>query len=212
GPPGTDGEQGEQGPPGADGKDGADGQSAYELAVINGYTGTEQEWLASLVGPAGPQGEQGVPGPPGADGEDGEQGPPGLQGEQGEQGEQGPKGDKGDPGTNSWYDIPDRPSVFPPTAHTHTVASITDLSSALPNIQTFDAPMSTTIFVNSQTPTELAGTTVNFTTVRPAIIIITGIFDVQTSTAGTSGRAFVGALRLDGNQPAGLAIKDGLQS
>src|SRR5690606_30561311 len=46
----------------------------------------------------------------------------------------------------------------------------------------------------------------------PAIIIIMGIFDVQTSTAGTSGRAFVGALRLVGNQPAGLAIKGGPQS
>lgn len=29
------------------------GKSAYELAVENGYTGTVQEWLASLVGPPG---------------------------------------------------------------------------------------------------------------------------------------------------------------
>ena len=28
----------------------ADGKSAYELAVANGYTGTELEWLASLAG------------------------------------------------------------------------------------------------------------------------------------------------------------------
>ena len=32
------------------GADGNDGQSAYELAVDNGYTGTEKEWLDSLKG------------------------------------------------------------------------------------------------------------------------------------------------------------------
>ena len=31
-------------------RNGADGQSAYEVAVDNGYTGTEKEWLASLKG------------------------------------------------------------------------------------------------------------------------------------------------------------------
>ena len=36
------------------------GYSAYEVAVLNGYSGTEQEWLASLVGPQGPRGEEGV--------------------------------------------------------------------------------------------------------------------------------------------------------
>ena len=39
-----------------DGKDGEDGKSAYELAVENGYEGTVQEWLASLVGAAGADG------------------------------------------------------------------------------------------------------------------------------------------------------------
>jgi hypothetical protein len=43
-----------------DGINGADGKSAYELAVANGFVGTEPEWLDSLVGP------------PGADGCDGE--------------------------------------------------------------------------------------------------------------------------------------------
>jgi len=33
------------------------GKSAYEIAVDNGFTGTEQEWLDSLVGPEGPQGD-----------------------------------------------------------------------------------------------------------------------------------------------------------
>ena len=35
------------------------GKSAYECAVDLGFTGTEQEWLASLVGPKGEQGETG---------------------------------------------------------------------------------------------------------------------------------------------------------
>lgn len=34
-----------EGPPGQDGQD---GKSAYQLAVENGYTGTVQEWLASM--------------------------------------------------------------------------------------------------------------------------------------------------------------------
>lgn len=36
---------------GSDG--GLDGKSAYQIALENGFVGTEQEWLASLVGPAG---------------------------------------------------------------------------------------------------------------------------------------------------------------
>lgn len=35
------------------------GKSAYEIAVENGYTGTEQQWLDSLEGEQGPQGEKG---------------------------------------------------------------------------------------------------------------------------------------------------------
>lgn len=36
---------------------GGRGYSAYEIAVQEGFEGTEEEWLASLVGPPGPQGE-----------------------------------------------------------------------------------------------------------------------------------------------------------
>lgn len=57
------------------------GLSAYEIAVTEGYDGTEEEWLASLkgeTGSAGPQGEQGP------------------RGEVGPAGPQGPKGDRGD--------------------------------------------------------------------------------------------------------------------
>ena len=38
---------------GTNGTDGNDGKSAYEIAVQNGYTGTEEEWLTSLKGADG---------------------------------------------------------------------------------------------------------------------------------------------------------------
>ena len=41
------------------------GYSAYEIAVQEGFVGTEQEWLASL------KGDTGNTGPAGADGDDG---------------------------------------------------------------------------------------------------------------------------------------------
>lgn len=44
---------------------GADGKSAYEIAVDNGFIGTEVEWLASLQGEAGPEGPEGTQGPAG---------------------------------------------------------------------------------------------------------------------------------------------------
>ncbi|USH45858.1 hypothetical protein SEA_VIEENROSE_23 [Streptomyces phage VieEnRose] len=56
---GDTGPQGPAGTPGTPGADGADGASAYEVAVAEGFVGTEAEWLASLVGPEGPQGPAG---------------------------------------------------------------------------------------------------------------------------------------------------------
>ena len=41
------------------------GYSAYDIAVLNGYSGTQEEWLASLQGPQGIQGIQGKQGEPG---------------------------------------------------------------------------------------------------------------------------------------------------
>lgn len=41
------------------------GKSAYQLAQENGFSGTLQEWLASLKGDTGPIGPQGPEGPPG---------------------------------------------------------------------------------------------------------------------------------------------------
>jgi hypothetical protein len=108
GPQGAQGIQGETGPQGEQGETGAqgdDGLSAYEIAVENGFVGTEGEWLESLIGPEGPQGIQGETGPQGEVGEQGPQGEQGVQGEtgpqgaqgiQGIQGEQGPQGEPGD--------------------------------------------------------------------------------------------------------------------
>ncbi len=65
---GQEGEQGPVGPPGAagqdgtDGQDGLDGKSAYELAVENGFNGSEQDWLDSLEGAAGEDGTDGQDG------------------------------------------------------------------------------------------------------------------------------------------------------
>ena len=65
------------------------GFSGYELAKQKGFIGTEEAWLASLVGPQGPEGKQG---PQGVEGPEGKQGPEGPQGPQGVEGPQGKAG------------------------------------------------------------------------------------------------------------------------
>ncbi|MFB7043734.1 hypothetical protein ACFCY4_36405, partial [Streptomyces sp. NPDC056294] len=74
------------------GTTGLDGASAYEIAVEQGYEGTVEEWLASLVGPEGPQGG---PGPTGQAGAAGPAGPEGAQGPVGAAGPTGPQGPAG---------------------------------------------------------------------------------------------------------------------
>ena len=63
---GIQGVQGVKGDTGAQGPQGLTGLSAYQVAQLNGFTGTEAEWLASLEGDVGPQGEIGPAGPTGA--------------------------------------------------------------------------------------------------------------------------------------------------
>lgn len=92
---GETGPQGPQGETGATGAQGPQGKSAYQVAVDNGYSGTEAQWLASL------KGETGATGPQGPKGDTGETGATGPQGETGATGPQGPKGDTGDPGITS---------------------------------------------------------------------------------------------------------------
>ena len=80
------------------GSRGAAGKSAYEVALQNGFTGTEADWLTSLKGQKGDAGEPGATGAKGDPGEKGDRGEPGTSGEKGERGEKGEKGDAGTPG------------------------------------------------------------------------------------------------------------------
>ena len=57
--------------------------SAYAIAKKRGFGGTEEEWLASLVGPKGDTGPQGPQGVQGEKGDTGDTGPQGVQGVQG---------------------------------------------------------------------------------------------------------------------------------
>ena len=90
--------------PGPAGPAGADGDSAYQVAVNNGFIGTEEAWLESLQGTDGVDGINGINGLDGKDGVDGLNGLDGVKGDtgatgatgaQGEQGLQGVKGDTG---------------------------------------------------------------------------------------------------------------------
>jgi len=87
-----------QGIVGPRGPQGANGLSAYEVALTEGFVGSEADWLASLVGTQGPQGIQGNVGPEGPQGPQGTQGIQGNIGPQGPEGPQGPQGDVGPQG------------------------------------------------------------------------------------------------------------------
>ena len=74
---------GTKGDKGDTGSRGADGKSAYEVALQNGFTGTEADWLESLKGQKGDIGE------PGAAGAKGDAGTPGKDGVNGKNGVDG---------------------------------------------------------------------------------------------------------------------------
>ena len=120
---GPAGPQGEQGIQGAAGQNGSDGSSAYQIWVDAGNTGTESDFLASLVGADGQDGSAGQDGVAGQNGSDGSSayqiwvdagntgtesdflaslvGPQGDQGILGPQGEQGIQGETGLSGSAS---------------------------------------------------------------------------------------------------------------
>lgn len=50
---GKDGKDGKNGKDGRDGKDGSNGLSAYEIAVKQGYKGTEKEWIDHITNNGG---------------------------------------------------------------------------------------------------------------------------------------------------------------
>jgi len=96
---------------GANGEKGTDGKSAYQIALEQGYQGSESDWLSSLKGDKGDKGNTGAKGNPGQDGAEGksayaiavehgyedseEKWLLSLKGEKGDTGERGEKGDTG---------------------------------------------------------------------------------------------------------------------
>ncbi len=92
------------------GGSGKDGKSAYEIWIEQGGVGTEQDFLASLRGPAGEKGEpgergaQGPLGPQGAIGPRGDAGPQGVPGIPGVPGAKGAPGEKGDSGKSAYQE------------------------------------------------------------------------------------------------------------
>ena len=127
---GDKGDKGTDGKDGADGYtpvkdidyfDGVDGKSAYQIAVDNGFIGTEAEWLTSLRGANGKDGKDGQNG---ADGKDGISAThqwngtvltvtsasgtssADLKGDKGDKGEQGLQGEKGADGEAGGYYTP----------------------------------------------------------------------------------------------------------
>ena len=99
---------------GANGEKGTDGKSAYQIAIEQGYQGSESDWLSSLKGDKGEKGNTGAKGNPGQDGAEGKSAYAiavehgyedsedewllSLKGEKGDTGERGEKGDTGDRG------------------------------------------------------------------------------------------------------------------
>ena len=106
---------------GANGEKGTDGKSAYQIAVEQGYQGSESDWLSSLKGDKGEKGNTGAKGNPGQDGADGksayaiavehgyedseEKWLLSLKGEKGDTGERGEKGDAGVAGKDGFSPI-----------------------------------------------------------------------------------------------------------
>ena len=104
------------------GANGEKGSSAYQIAVEQGYQGSESDWLSSLKGDKGEKGNTGAKGNPGQDSADGksayaiavehgyedseEKWLLSLKGEKGDTGERGEKGEKGDPGDRGLQGVP----------------------------------------------------------------------------------------------------------
>ena len=83
----------------AEGIETAQGKSAFEIAVENGFVGTESEWLESLKGEKGADGKDGINGKDGIDGKNG------VDGQDGKDGTNGKDGQNGADGKNYQVDI-----------------------------------------------------------------------------------------------------------
>lgn len=98
------------------------------LYVPDGKGGRQEiEALRGLPGPQGERGPAGDTGPAGPAGPRGADGKAGPEGKQGPPGPQGPQGPPGDSSTATWDGLNDKPRVFPPESHKHSIADLTDL-------------------------------------------------------------------------------------
>lgn len=202
GPRGADGAPGPAGKDGVDGAPGADGDSAYTIAVNNGFIGTEEQWLESLKGKdgvQGPKGETGEQGPVGTTGPQGNPGPQGPKGDTGEQGPQGPKGDPGEKGADGTSGI-----------------EISETEPINPNINVWINPSGNGEIYYTKTEVDSAISTEgakynpkdNFKTINGQSIVGTGNIEIQggggsytlpTASASTKGGIKIGeGLSMDG--------------
>lgn len=189
GPQGVEGPQGSTGPQGAEGPQGPRGEkgpvftpkvsSEGELSWTNDG-GLENPPAVNVRGPQGLQGPQGI------------QGAQGPKGDAGDTGPQGPKGDTGPAGTTEWDELNGKPSTFPPSTHTHTIANVTNLQTTL----------------NGKVPKKGdAGTVSVYTSIGTNTTINDSAPDAcQTGSAvtvsdGTSNKSWTKVVRLTGATP-----------
>ena len=120
------------------------GKSAYEVAVENGFSGTETEWLASL---------KGATGAPGADGKDGENGKTPYVGDNGnwyigaDDTGKPSRGEKGEPGSPGAMGEPGSPGAKGDTGDTGATPNLT-----IGSVTTLEAGQNATASITGESP------------------------------------------------------------
>jgi hypothetical protein len=115
-------------------KDPADVPNASP-GLLRWFVGTDnmpkaKDENGNLIDFVGPAGPEGPPGPPG----------------------------NGETGTTTWAGITDKPSTFPPSAHTHVISDVTGLQTALDGKQPLTTVLTnTTASFTTAQETKLAG-------------------------------------------------------
>lgn len=98
------------------GAQGIQGLSAYQVAVQEGFVGTEEEWLQSLKGDKGDKGDQGIQGIQGEKGDPFEYNdftPEQLEGLKGPKGDTGNTGPQGEPGIAATIEVGETVTLEP---------------------------------------------------------------------------------------------------
>lgn len=174
------GDKGDKGDTGESGADGADGKSAYQIALDNGFVGSQSEWLASLKGDKGDKGEKGDTG------------------EQGIQGERGANGKTPVKGTDYWT-ASDKSEIVAEGASYTTTLSPTGTYKKLGDI-------SVTMGGADISSSAVSGNNISISKVSGNIVItcaavITNIID----TIGISANTYLGTASGSNNVQTGYA-------